>query len=68
MMPELELKFGITKIRFVSASPETETNTSQLFLNENNIILINFAITVRCLIVLCLTQKSATPAQRQDIF
>ena len=54
MMPKLELKFGITKIRFVSASPETETNTSQLFLNENNIMLINFAITVRCLIVLYL--------------
>lgn len=68
MITELELKFDITKIQFVSALRETETNTSQLFLNEQNIILINFAITVRCLIVLFLTQKSQTPAQRQDIF
>ena len=46
MITELELKFDITKIQFVSALPETETNTSQLFLNEQNIILRNFAITV----------------------
>ena len=36
---------------------ESETKTSQLFLNENNIILINFHITVRYAIVLILTHE-----------
>lgn len=47
------------------ASLESETKTSQLFLNENRIILINFVITVSYVIVLILANEQT---RRQKIF
>lgn len=49
---------SICQLKFNSKNPsrkrafESETKTSQLFLNENNIILINFVITVSYAIVM----------------
>ena len=60
----LDHRMSIYELKFKSKNPsrkrasfESETKTSQLFLNENNVILINFVITVSYAIVMILANE-----------